>query len=107
MQKIKPIRDRKYLNSYRDASCYACGACDGTVVGAHIRHGHGGGMGLKPGDDVTMPLCSKCHALEGANEAVFWQKVYGGGDVVTLEVAIWLAKKCAELRYAMWKDRQK
>ena len=106
MQKIKPIRDRKYLNSYRDASCCACGVRDGTVVGAHIRSGFFG-IGAKPGDDLTMPLCAKCHALQGEGESIFWCGVYGGSEVIALEASIGRAKKCAQRRYAMWKDRQK
>lgn len=105
MLKIKPIRDRKYLNSYRDASCYACGACDGTVVGAHIRRGFFG-LGIKPDDSLTLPLCAKCHAEEGASEPLFWQKVYSRCLVITPRSAIALAKKCARHRYAMWKEKQ-
>ena len=99
MQKIKPIRDRKYLDSYRDAACYACGAHDGTVVGAHIRHGHGGGMGLKPGDDMTLPLCAKCHAGQGNGEVAFWDKVYGHDGINR-------AKAAARRRYQLWRAEQ-
>ena len=106
MQKIKPIRDRKYLNSYRDARCYACGARDGTVVGAHIRSGFFG-IGAKPGDDLTMPLCAKCHAIQGRNEMLFWQEVYGGRMVISPEKAVECAKIRAQRNYEMWKDRQK
>lgn len=103
MQKTRPLRDRKYLNSYRNASCYTCGAQDGTVVGAHIRHGHGGGMGLKPGDDMTLPLCAKCHARQGAGESAFWDKVYNAGRLD----GVLIAKAVALARYLRWKEKQK
>ena len=100
--RIKPLRDRKYLNSYRDASCCACGVRDGTVVGAHIRHGHGGGMGLKPGDDRTLPLCAKCHAEEGSGETAFWGRTYGLPPLHGVQMAITVAR----VRYLKWKEKQ-
>ena len=98
MWKTKPIRDRKYLNSYRDAVCYLCNAYDGTVVGAHIRHGFYG-LGIKPGDDMTLPLCAKCHADQGAGEVAFWDKVYGHDGINR-------AKAAARRRYHQWKAEQ-
>ena len=97
--KDKPLRDRKYLDSYRDAACYACGAHDGTVVGAHIRHGHGGGIGLKPDDFYVMPLCYACHAEQGQSEAAFWSRVDGVGSVEA-------AKIIAKGMYEKWRKQQ-
>ena len=92
------IRDRKYLNSYRDAACYACGAHDGTVVGAHIRAGFFG-MGVKPDDSLTLPLCAKCHADQGAGEVAFWDNLYGHDGINR-------AKAAARRRYQLWSAEQ-
>ena len=103
MLKNKPLRDRKYLDSFRGAACWACGAQDGTVVAAHIRHGMAGGMGLKPDDSLTHPLCGKCHAEQGKGEFEFW----------TLDVRPDLKdahmqsiKDAARTRYKIWKEKQ-
>lgn len=55
------VRDRKYLDAFRGEACWGCGCQDGTVVGAHIRAGEYAGTSTKPDDDLTVPLCSKCH----------------------------------------------
>ena len=49
-----PLRDRAYLDSFRDRACDACGALDGTVVAAHIRTGEHAGKGVKRGGDDTL-----------------------------------------------------
>ena len=102
--KNKRLRDRKYLNSMRDEACWACEAQDGTVVAAHIRHGMAGGMGLKPDDSLTYPLCRECHAEQGrVGEFEFW----------TLDVKPDLKdahmqsiKDAARARYRIWKEKQ-
>ena len=96
--KTKPLRDRKYLNSYRDAACYACDAQDGTVVGAHIRQGFYG-LGVKPDDSLTLPLCVKCHAEQGAGEVAFWDNIYGHDGINR-------AKTAAQRRYHQWRAGQ-
>ena len=105
LNKSKPLRDRKYLNSFRDSRCFACGMRDSTVVAAHIRHGFYG-LGIKPGDDLTLPLCAKCHAEEGANEKAFWQRHFGGPGVINRDMAVEWAKVCARRHYKMWKEKQ-
>ncbi len=56
------IRDDDWRKAMEHAACICCGVRDGTVVGAHIRPGQTGGTGLKPGDDLILPLCHHCHA---------------------------------------------
>lgn len=102
--KNKPIRDPAYLKSFRDAACYACGAQDGTVVAAHIRHGLAGGIGMKPDDSLTLPLCGGCHALQGASEVKFWGLIY---RKATYAEGIDLAKEAARRRYRRWEKREK
>jgi hypothetical protein len=59
--KTKPIRDPGYLAWLRTLPCALCGhtPCDA----AHQRL-LGGGVGSKPGDDLAIPLCWKCHDSE-------------------------------------------
>lgn len=66
------LRDRKYLDSFQHAACCCCGVADRTVVGAHIRTGHEGGIGLKPPDDLVLPLCGTCHADQEASPGAVW-----------------------------------
>ncbi len=91
--KPKRLRDKQYTKSFKGQSCWACGAKDGTIVGAHIRTGHEGGTGLKPDDDLTIPLCFGCHlAQENTPGSAWWvEKVL---------------KSMARRRYKQWKDSQ-
>ena len=66
------VKDRKYLDSFRYEPCWGCGTTDGTVVGAHIRTGHEGGTGLKPSDDLVLPLCYSCHMDQEGNSGAEW-----------------------------------
>lgn len=102
LAKIKPLRDRKYLASFHNAACYACGLRDGTVVPAHIRSGFFA-LGMKPGDDMTLPLCGGCHALQHrVGEAVFWKHHPANGPFT----GVGYAKAAARARYQAWKDKQ-
>lgn len=86
------IRDRKYLDHLGTQPCIACGASDGTVVGAHIRSGQAGGISLKPPDDLALPLCFRCHAAQERNPGPAW----------------WLehvVKPMARRMYAQWSGR--
>ena len=67
--KSKRIRDKKYLQSYKDKTCEAAARggyelCGKPAVGAHIRVGNEGGRGLKPSDDLTLALCHECHTAQ-------------------------------------------
>ena len=64
------IRDRKYLNSIHGQECWSCGKAES--VGAHIRVGNEGGTGLKPSDDLVVPLCNDCHMDQEANPGPMW-----------------------------------
>lgn len=83
-------RDRKYLDSYRDRSCDACGAMDGTIVGAHIRTGHEAGIGQKPDDALTLALCFRCHQAQEAEPGPRWWCEH-------------VLKRIARNRYDRWK----
>ena len=103
--KVKILRDRKYLDSFNGAVCYACGTCDGTIVPAHIRHGFSGGMGLKPDDNLALPLCFKCHAHQhDVGELAFWAGKYPSDLRLPL---IQVLKDKARRRWEIWKLQQK
>jgi hypothetical protein len=66
------IRDDAYRRSFKGRSCEACGRWDETIVGAHVRVGHEGGVGLKPSDDLIIALCYQCHSEQEANPGARW-----------------------------------
>ncbi len=86
------VKDRDYLDSYRDTACEACGTNDGTVVGAHNRRGQKGGMGMKPSDCFVAGLCYSCHQTE-----------HSGRDG---SVEIWMAvlDKLLSERFELWRE---
>lgn len=85
------IRDREYLDSFRDRACEACGIEDGTIVAAHVRAGHEGGTGYKPSDDLTVALCFACHQRQESEPGPEWwfKNVF----------KVWLRKKYQEWKY--------
>ena len=69
--KSKRLRDPKHLASVRKMRCASCGKSPSQA--AHIRIGTDGGIGIKPSDCYTMPLCSDCHTKQhNQGEASFW-----------------------------------
>lgn len=64
---FKPVRvtDKKYLQSYRDASCLVADdvfhECSGDVVPHHSLDCPFKGMAVKGSDDHTMPACQSFH----------------------------------------------
>lgn len=57
-QRQPPLRDRRHLDAFRDLGCVIC---NDPAIGAHFRSGLGGGTSMKPGDDLTIPLCPRHH----------------------------------------------
>ena len=68
--KTKAARDNKYLAFIRGLPCAVCGK-PGPSEAAHQRILQGGGIGLKPSDYETIPLCSGCHKLEHAMGSLY------------------------------------
>lgn len=60
------IRCPGHLAWVRGHACSVGGAsgqgCGGRMEAAHVRSGTDGGMGVKPSDTYTIPLCSDHHA---------------------------------------------
>lgn len=55
-------RNKKLLETVREASCMNCGAQDGTVVAAHSNSlADGKGKGIKAPDFKIAALCFRCH----------------------------------------------
>lgn len=79
MFKTPKIRNRNHLKFIASLPCIICGAAD--VQAAHLRSGNSAGMGLKSGDDKTLPLCLFHHAEQHkcGNEAKWWSN-HGGYD---------------------------
>lgn len=70
------MRDFKHLNFIRSLVCCVC--LRGPAQAAHIRKGlpahEKGGMGMKPHDKHTVPLCHECHSLQhNRGELSFWK----------------------------------
>lgn len=85
------MRDAKHLKFIRSLCCCVCLRTD-TVQACHIRKGlpphEKGGMGMKPHDKWTTPMCHFCHAKQHTGEQTFW------GD---MDLPIRLAAKLYEL----------
>ncbi len=70
------MRDAKHLKFLRTLPCCVCLRMD-TVQAAHLRKDvpleHKGGMGMKPSDCYTVPLCYECHNRQhNIGEITFW-----------------------------------
>jgi len=59
--KPDPRRRVQHLAFVRQLPCVACGKA-APSESAHVRTGTDGGIGMKPGDRYTVPLCINCHA---------------------------------------------
>jgi len=72
--KLKPdLRRRvRHLAFVRQLPCVACGKVAPSEA-AHVRTGTDGGVGVKPADRYTVPLCAACHARQHRiGELSFW-----------------------------------
>ena len=80
--KARPARDAnpKHLAAVRQCPCLSCGRAD-QIEAAHVRMSTPGkpnpGVGMKPDDKFTLPLCAVCHrtgptAQHEVGEVKFW-----------------------------------
>ena len=91
----KPLRDKAYRLAVTEMPCILTGTmpCDP----AHIRYGFFA-KGVKPGDDLILPLSANLHRLQHAiGEKRFWL------THVTPETLMEAIKALARERYATWK----
>ena len=70
--KLDSHRQGQHLNFVRQLPCVAGGRAAPSEP-AHVRTGTDGGVGIKPGDRYTVPLCTACHAKQHRiGELSFW-----------------------------------
>lgn len=55
-----PRRASQHLAFIRQLECMACGH-PAPSEAAHVRSSGDGGVGMKPGDRFSVPLCAVCH----------------------------------------------
>lgn len=68
-----PIRDRQHMGRLSSLSCLVCGLGHPQIH--HIRECFQRTMGVRVGDDKTVPLCATHHAeLHLTNNATFWER---------------------------------
>lgn len=68
-------RDAEHLDAIRQCPCLSCGQ-DPAGEAAHVRFGSLAGMGRKPPDSETLPLCFRCHRTQhSVGELTFWASV--------------------------------
>jgi len=72
--KRPPIRDKAHLKFIASLPCVKC--ANPETCAAHIRTETDGGMGMKPSDSWTVPLCHKCHTEQhNKGETTFWGSI--------------------------------
>lgn len=85
------IRSPQHLAWVRGHECLALDeTCSDRIEAAHVRTGTDGGMGVKPSDCFTVPLCSHHHALqhnmgEGSFENRYGVKMRPAADALWLK----------------------
>lgn len=86
-------KDDKHLDFIRCLPCCVCGDNTATEA-AHLRTGNldygkrHTGMGEKPSDKFTVPLCGRCHrAQHNARELNFWANC--GINPFVLSMSLW------------------
>jgi hypothetical protein len=73
----QPNPKRKYAHRQfiRDLPCLVCGKAAPSEC-AHVRQRTDGGMGMKPDDRYTLPLCHAHHSEQHVTgETTFWGRV--------------------------------
>jgi hypothetical protein len=80
-------RRAQHLGFVRQLPCVACGKAAPSEA-AHVRTGTDGGVGVKPGDRYTVPLCTVCHAKQHRiGELTFWSALRI--DPVNVALRLW------------------
>ena len=86
-RKPNPRRSIEHLAFIRSLPCLACGAAV-SVQAAHVRSSGDGGVGIKPGDKFSLPLCAACHHTQHQiGEPAFFGKL--GIDPTDTALRLW------------------
>jgi len=96
--KQKIYKSKAYLAHVRSFPCCACGRSDTECH--HIRFSFNSGVGMKPSDCWSIPLCPACHREYHDHGPVSFKKKY---DVdiwreLFLIAKSWIEKKAAKER---------
>lgn len=75
------IRNEKHRRFIASLPCLICSSED--VQAAHIRRGNSCGVGLKPCDSLTVPLCIRCHAKQHEVGELVFYKDYAGYEAAS------------------------
>lgn len=71
MGRWKSQKHRDWVRGFHCANCDA----EGPIEVAHVRIGSGAGVGQKPDDYRTVPLCKPCHTSQHSmGERSFWDR---------------------------------
>ena len=97
------IRSKAYLAHIRTQPCLACGA-PGPSDAAHISMGRNS-LSMKAGDDLTMPLCRRCHQEHDYFPRVFWVNRLMEPHACNMFFTILKAWRAAE--YRLWEGEKK
>lgn len=94
-----PLRDPAYLRAVAEMPCILTGKT--PCEAAHLRHGvHA--MGVKPGDDLTLPLAVHLHREQHAiGERHFWR------FHMTDDLMMGALQALAREWYRQWKEANK
>jgi hypothetical protein len=98
------VRCPSHLSWIRGHCCAIEGkpghTCGGKIEAAHVRIGTDGGMGVKPSDFYTIPLCAEGHALQHAIGEPAFERAF---KISMLNIANELARKSPHK--AKWLNR--
>lgn len=83
--KQERIKDPKWMKKVKEMPCAVTGA-QGATDPSHIRYGQSGGMGLKPPDNLVIPLAHGLHVLSHSmGEIAFWRQYILRNDHLLME----------------------
>lgn len=77
------VRSPKHLRWVRGFACSVPGCAGQPTEAAHVRVGTDGGMGMKPGDQWVISLCSACHN-DQHKKGERWFGEWAGLDLIAL-----------------------
>lgn len=87
------IRCPGHLQFIRGCECSVRGKighmCGWSIEAAHVRKGTDGGVGTKPGDNWTIPLCAAAHARQHNIGEPAFERLYGI-DMKEIAAKLWL-----------------
>lgn len=87
VRRPNPKRSASHLDFIRSMPCCVCGHSPRSEA-AHVRAGTDGGLGVKPSDRFTVPLCHDHHRIQHTiGELAFWSQ--RGVDPTALAEHLW------------------